>query len=377
MTPDAGRPLDVVVVHETNGRKYFEALLHLQQTGRIRSIEFYETSVLWKFAHSVLRERKPVGVALRQSLRNLRFRLTCWSLRDRVVLVGAAPWDYRVLLFAPLRHANALVYHTSWPRWDADVPKRLGPLTGLVRRGWLRLLRKPGVGIAAATGLSGASAAAAAGPEAGAKVTVIRHVVSDAFFAHRARHATPFRLLFLGELSEKKGLPDLLRVMDLLAGQPVGLDIVGDGPLRAMAASLAERPDCTWHGHVRDRARLAEIVAGCQMLIQPAVRTGNWEELFGISIVEAMASGVPCIASDHIGPCSIITPGVDGILLPEHSPDAIAEHVSRMVADPAAWAAMSAAAMGAARDYGLQKTAEQWESLFQGRIAGRHRIPGA
>jgi glycosyltransferase involved in cell wall biosynthesis len=369
-----GAPLDVVVIHETNGAKYFEALLFLQRTGRLRSLRFYEASVLWKFVHSLLRERKSVAVAAAQSWRNLRFRLSCWTLRRHVVLLGVAPWDIRLLLYARLRRDNALVYHTSWPQWDAAVPRRYGALTPWLRRAWLRILRETRVAVAAATGLSGESAAAAIG--GGKPVTVIRHVVSEVFFAQRARHATPFRLLFLGELSDKKGLPELRRMMDLLADAPVVLDIVGDGPLRAMAAEMANRPGCVWHGHVRDRAALAAIVGRCQMLVSPAVRTGRWEELFGIAIIEAMASGLPCIASDHIGPRSIITSGIDGILLPERAPVEMAAEVRRLAGDPAAWEAMSAAAARTARDYSLRETAARWERLFR---AGAHgaAAPGA
>ena len=373
--PNAARggtlPLDVVVIHETNGAKYFEALLFLHQTGRIRSLQFFESSVLWKFAHSIRRERKSVPAALRQSFRNLRLRLSFWAMRNRVILIGVAPWDYRLLLYSPLRFSNHLIYHTSWPQWDGSVPRRYGPLTNWVRGAWIRLLREDRVAVAAATGLSGESAGAAidSGQTVAKPISVICHVVSDVFFEHRTEHATPLRLLFLGELSEKKGLPDLQRVMDLLSDKPITLDIVGDGPLRDMAGAMAKRPGCHWHGHVRDRKVLAGIVASCQILVSPAVRTGRWEELFGISIVEAMASGLPCIASDHIGPRSIITSGVDGILLPERAPGAVAEAIERMLDDPAAWTAMSAQAALTARRYSLQETADRWERLFVARAA--------
>ena len=372
MAPDALAPctplpvtgaaeLDVVVIHETNGPKYFEALLHLQRTGRIRSLDFYETSVLWKFAHSLLRERKTVAAAARQSLRNLRFRCTCWRLRDRVIILGVAPWDFRLLLYAPLRHANRLVYHTSWPQWDGQVPRRYGLLTPWARRAWLRSLRGDEITIAAATSLSAESATAATG---GRRATPITHVVSDPFFRERARHAVPFRLLFMGELSDKKGLPDLKRVMDLLQDEPVTLDLVGDGPLRELAGELGARPGCTWHGHIQDRQALARIVGRCQLLVSPSVRTGRWQELFGMSLIEAMASGLPCLASDHIGPRSIITHERDGILLPERTPELAAARIRRLVHDPAAWKTLAINAAATARRYSLDETADQWERLL-------------
>jgi len=49
-------------------------------------------------------------------------------------------------------------------------------------------------------------------------------------------------------------------------------------------------------------------------LILPSRKFKNWEELFGIVIIEAMATGIPVIASNCIGPKEIIENGKDGIL---------------------------------------------------------------
>jgi glycosyltransferase involved in cell wall biosynthesis len=158
--------------------------------------------------------------------------------------------------------------------------------------------------------------------------------------------------------------------MDLLQDEPVTLDLVGDGPLRAAATELGARPGCTWHGHVQDRRALARIVGRCQLLVSPSVRTKRWEELFGMSLIEAMAAGVPCIASDHIGPRSIITHELDGILLPEHAPEQAAARIRGLVRDPAAWEKLAANAAATARRYSLVETAAQWERLLTAAARG-------
>jgi glycosyltransferase involved in cell wall biosynthesis len=156
-------------------------------------------------------------------------------------------------------------------------------------------------------------------------------------------------------------LPKLLQAVN---DQGVVMDIVGDGPLREVAREIAQRANCHWHGQVTDRAQLAAIAANCQILVSPALSTNRWEELFGMSILEAMASGLPCIVSDHVGPRSLISSGVDGVLVPEGSTDIIASWIKRLHADPEQWTTISQRAVATAQKYSLQEIAAQWNRLL-------------
>jgi glycosyltransferase involved in cell wall biosynthesis len=354
---------DVVVIHETNGRKYLEALTYLQKGGKLRSLHFVGASVIWSFFHSLLRERKGLRAVLRLSLDNLVFRLSFWKLRHHTVILCVAPWDYRFLLYGFLRRRNRLIYNTSWPHWHGSrVPRKLWLLTPLLRLAWRRILSEPTVEVVAVVSAAAQSLASAVDLER--PPTVISHTVSDVFFRFRARHALPLRLLFVGELSTKKGVLELPKLLEAVHEQGVLIDIVGDGPLREVAREIAQRANCHWHGQVTDRAQLAAIAANCQILVSPALSTNRWEELFGMSILEAMASGLPSIVSDHVGPRSIIRSGVDGVLVPEGSTDIIASWIKKLHADPEQWEAISQRAVATAQKYSLQEIAARWERLL-------------
>jgi glycosyltransferase involved in cell wall biosynthesis len=356
---------DVVVIHETNGLKYLEALKLLQNRGMLKSLRFVCASVIWRFFHSLLHERKGLRAALRLSLDNLIFRLRFWKLRHHTVILCVAPWDYRFLLYGFLRRKNRLIYNTSWPYWQGSrVPRKLWPLTPLLRLAWRRILSEPTVEVVAVVSAAAQSLSSAMSLER--PPTVISHAVSDVFFRVRARHALPLRLLFVGDLSTKKGVLELPKLLEAVRDQGVLMDIVGDGPLREVAKEIAQRANCHWHGQVTDRARLAAIAANCQILVSPALSTNRWEELFGMSILEAMASGLPCIVSDHVGPRSIIRSGVDGVLVPEGSTDIIASWIKKLHADPEQWAAISQRAVATAQKYSLQEVAGQWNRLLLG-----------
>ena len=120
-------------------------------------------------------------------------------------------------------------------------------------------------------------------------------------------------------------------------GLPYGLTMVGIGPLEAVVrANLPENVELRgWLG----REQLIKLYEGASGFIHVG------EEDFGITMVEALAAGVPVIALRRGGACDIIRDGTDGVLIDEPSPAAIVaavEHVASIEWDRQALAARAA-----------------------------------
>jgi phosphatidylinositol alpha-mannosyltransferase len=160
------------------------------------------------------------------------------------------------------------------------------------------------------------------------------HIVPNGIDTHRFRpdHValpelrTPgwHTLLFVGRLEQRKGLPTLLEAYaELRRRRPnVRLVVVGDGPGRWGYERYVEAeaiPDVLFLGHV-ESDMLPRCYASADVFCAPAVG----RESFGIVLLEAMASGVPVLASAIKGFSQVITHGTDGLLVP--------------VGDAAAWA---------------------------------------
>ncbi|HUR82778.1 MAG TPA: glycosyltransferase family 4 protein [Thermoanaerobaculia bacterium] len=97
--------------------------------------------------------------------------------------------------------------------------------------------------------------------------------------------------------------------------------IIGDGPMRAEWESLARTDNVRWAGH---RTDVEELLAGCDVFVHPSL-----EDAFPTVLLEAMAAGLPVVASNVGGIPEIVVDGVTGILVPPGQPDAIAAALHR------------------------------------------------
>jgi phosphatidylinositol alpha-mannosyltransferase len=142
------------------------------------------------------------------------------------------------------------------------------------------------------------------------------------------------RALFVGRLDERKGFRVAVEAFGLLAAtrDDVHLVVAGDGPDRAAidGLPLRVRARVAMLGHVSN-AELPAVSAACDVYLGAAV--GG--ESFGVVLIEAMAAGVPVVASAIPGYDEVITQDVSGILVPPRDPAALAEAAGRILDDPA------------------------------------------
>ena len=146
------------------------------------------------------------------------------------------------------------------------------------------------------------------------------------------RRAPGQHLLYLGRLALEKGVRVLMAAWDELAGSAVlPLVIAGGGPLEQEVQTWASRrTDVRLLGH-QDKAACAALVQYAAAVVAPSV----WEETFGLVVIEAMAAGVPTVATDHGSFPSLITDDHDGVLVAPSDPTALATALRALAADPA------------------------------------------
>jgi glycosyltransferase involved in cell wall biosynthesis len=157
-----------------------------------------------------------------------------------------------------------------------------------------------------------------------------------------ARQEPPL-VLAVGRLVEKKGFADLVRACSLLRrdGWAFRCRIVGKGELeaelRALIAELGVQEHVELAGPI-PREQLLDVFPRASVLVVPCVigTDGNRDGLPTV-IVEAMALGVPVVATDVTGIPELVQNGRTGHLVPQHRPEALAGAIRRVLAEPA-WA---------------------------------------
>ena len=147
------------------------------------------------------------------------------------------------------------------------------------------------------------------------------------------RDAAGSGVLFAGRLSREKGVDVLIEAAGVLATYVSGVlvDIVGDGPERGELEHLAQR---VAPGAVRFHGRVsAQDVRAHLRAARVSAVPSRWYENQPLSVLEAFASGVPVVGSALGGLTDLITPSVDGALVPAEDALALAAALRPYLAD--------------------------------------------
>jgi phosphatidylinositol alpha-mannosyltransferase len=143
------------------------------------------------------------------------------------------------------------------------------------------------------------------------------------------------RLLYVGAMVKRKGLPHLLRAFEIVAAKRDDLElwVVGDGPGRKkMQAGLpvAMRDKVHFVGPVLKRSTLAEYFAAADLFCAPSLG----RESFGMVLLEAMAAGLPVLGYDIEGYRDVVGHGREGLLVELGKVGALAEGLSYLLDKP-------------------------------------------
>jgi glycosyltransferase involved in cell wall biosynthesis len=171
--------------------------------------------------------------------------------------------------------------------------------------------------------------------------------------------ANPFEI-------EWKGVPTALAAVRMLRaqGSPCCLVRVSQWPLGNAERSLLE-PD-EFHHHL-EPPRVAELFRGADLMLAP-----SWEdEGFGLPVLEAMATGLPVVASDISSFRAFA--GTAAVLVPPDRPEAFAEAARATLGDPARWRTMRRRGLEAARGFSEERVAEIAEEALRWVAEGRWR----
>lgn len=183
------------------------------------------------------------------------------------------------------------------------------------------------------------------------------------------------RVIFAGRLSDEKGVDTLLEAV--AATPELQVDVAGDGPARADLEALASRLGVTDRVRFHGRLPLADV-HDLLRVASVAVCPSRWYENQPLAVLEAFACGRPVVGTGLGGIPELISPGVDGAIVPPNDPGALGEALRDLSADPVRAHAMGAAGRAKVeRDFSSDLHLERlWGLYDEARERARQRTGG-
>ncbi len=302
-------------------------------------------------------------------LRTLRNIDECVRQADIVMIRLPSPIGFLVWKKAKKQRKPCFLYIAGDIRKvPIEGEKYRGPMKGCVAAAahmFHRLTRKMARG--SLVFVTGSELYREFAPLAGRCVNLIPSVVSEEDIFPREDTCTgkPIRLLFVGRLVPVKGLKYLFQAVKLLIDQslPFELRIVGDGYHRGQLESLAKELGLTGHinflGRVPFGPELFHIYRESDIFVLPSLSEGIPKTL-----LEAMASGLPIVATRVGGVPDVVKDEETGLLVEPRSPEGLARAIARFAADSSLRRKIIRNGYAFVKDHTLEKQAElMWREI--------------
>lgn len=209
------------------------------------------------------------------------------------------------------------------------------------------------------------------------RIEVIPNFIDPEIY-DRSKYARPFEgqvdagtrvLMHVSNFRPVKRVKDVVRIFARVAEQvPSVLMMVGDGPDRvdaeAEARALGVHDSVFFLGKIDT---VAPLLAGADLFLLPSA-----SESFGLSALEALASGVPVVGTDTAGIPEVIRDGETGVLRPVGDVEGMAQAAIDILSDRDRWLAMSALGAEDARArFALDAIVADYEAFYEYALASR------
>jgi glycosyltransferase involved in cell wall biosynthesis len=166
-------------------------------------------------------------------------------------------------------------------------------------------------------------------------ITVVGNAVDERLFVPKKLKNNTFPyVLFVGILRSGKGVFDLVACANLVCNKrpDVRFVICGRGALlkslEAQVLKMGLREHVVFLGYETNREHLVKLYQNATLLVQPSYHEG-----LSTVVLEAMSCGLPVVANDIAGNRSVISSGINGILVPPKSPAAMARSILELLDD--------------------------------------------
>ncbi len=350
--------MKIIIVHDSE-TKYFDALKEIEKNNNITITVYYFHFLKFLIKGIVRKNLKMLSIAIK----TIFFYFKSFFIKNYIILMGIAPYDWRLIFWLHLLKKNKVIFHNSWPYWNnTDFPEKPLFFKNIVFNIWEQFILNSNTFIINIINKSKEELINKYKKEE-IKIFVIPHCINENFYFYKERQKNDrLKILFVGRLVKEKGLEILKEVIKKLPDYDFG--IIGDGKDKKILNEVLKRENVIYYGYIDNKAKIGEIMRQYDIFLLPSYKTKDWEEVFGIVLLEAMACGLICISTDCIGPLHIIKDMENGFIVKQKSVEMIIDKINFMKNNPELIERIRLNAIKSVEQYKIGNIVKKWEDVL-------------
>ncbi len=202
---------------------------------------------------------------------------------------------------------------------------------------------------------------------------VLPNSIDTDFFKPDYDKAVKNSIVYMGRVSYEKNIDQVIRAVSLLVDKipDIKLTIVGDGPEKGRLEEIAD--DLGIRNHIafvgfKKGEELVEVLQRNQIFV-----TASKSENMPLSVLEAMACGLPIVAADSLGMPEIVRDGENGYLFEPDNINDIAEKIQQILSDEKLRKEFAKSSREIALEYSVERFVNSLEEVYSNVINGKEK----
>lgn len=345
----------IYVYHEYGAPTHYYALKTLAERNGY-NIDYYEfdnfLSSLWHWFSNPTKDFR--------FFRNIYFIITLPFRKKCKIVLGIAPFNYKLIGLRWLLKKHEIYYHTSYTYWDNTIVAHSRFNTAYTRKIWKEFISSTVKHIFAVSEKT-KSELIRNGYSTADRISVVNHSYIEKI-SPVTNAAKENNFIYVGRLSPVKGIEEILSIFTKLPN--ANLMIVGKGQLQNIVEEYSiNYPNINYAGHKKSLLEIIPLYKQNSFLLLNSHRSNSWEELFGITLIEGMSCGCVPIATNHTGPLEIIKDQFSGFICEEGEIFNIIQKAISLNAKE--YSNLRKNAIEKGLEYQTERMADRWIAIFK------------
>ena len=295
---------------------------------------------------------------LKRMLNNVLFIFNLLFSSNKKIVLGIAPYNYKLYYLDFVLRNHFVYYFTSYTCWDQTCMAHKFLYSRSLLYKWRVFLSQKVMHIFAVSNKV-RDELVRNGFSEKEKITVVYHSLKKKYTALNVKRNVNF--IYSGRLVKEKGIEELLEYFK--KNNKFNLYIVGKGNLKDFVLKeCSDYSNIKYCGYINNKEELYKLYNNCSYFVLNSKKNNGWEELFGISIIEAMLCGAIPVSVSHAGPMEIIEDNINGFLFDEGQ---LSDAISRVVMiSDVEYYTIKDTAICSAKKYYDSNISKRWSSVL-------------